>query len=145
MAISILFSIVRWAARYSRPNLAVSATEDIFMFLALAFYVTMDGLLLSVLPVVYQRLDNPVSSVEDEYIIKVYFAINIIFWPTVWCVKFSQLSTSYRLTDGLACPRKYWYIVTVFTILAIIGAVILSVIPCSSMTAWLTPGITFDI
>ena len=35
----------------------VPEMEDIFMLLALAFYLTMDGLYLSALPVLYQLLD----------------------------------------------------------------------------------------
>lgn len=113
------------------------------MILALAFYVTMDGLNISALPIVYQRLDHLDSSAEGEYVPE-YFAI-ITFWATLWCVKFGQLSMLYCITNGLAGPRIYWYIVIGFTILAIIGAVISNIIACSSMTAWFTPGITFDI
>jgi hypothetical protein len=122
--------------------------EDIFMLLALAFYLTMDGLYLSALPVLYRLLDfadgvgPPWATIIEDgvYMLKEFFAIDMLFWATLWSVKFSLLFIFRRLTNGLPRYRAYWVFVMCFTVLVLIGAVISNITACSSMTAWFTLG-----
>jgi hypothetical protein len=151
MTLSVLFVIARQIARYYKTQSFVPEMEDIFMFLALAFYLTMDGLYLSALPVVYRLLDYAAgieppwaTLVEDDvYAIKEFFAIDMLFWATLWSVKFSLLFMFRRLTKGLPKYRAYWIFVMCFTVIMLIGAVISNITACSSMTAWFTPGMPF--
>jgi hypothetical protein len=151
MPISAVFFVSRQVARYCKTKSFVPEMEDIFMFLALAFYLTMDGLYLSALPVLYRLLDfadgvAPVwpTIIEDGvYMLKEFFAIDMLFWATLWSVKFSLLFIFRRLTNGLPRYRAYWVFVMCFTVIVLIGAVISNITACSSMTAWFTLGTLF--
>ena len=151
MSISVVFFVSRQVARYYKTQSFVPEMEDIFMLLALAFYLTMDGLYLSALPVLYQLLDFAdgvappwATMIEDGvYMLKEFFAIDMLFWATLWSVKFSLLFIFRRLTNGLPRYRAYWVFVMCFTVIVLIGAVISNITACSSMTAWFTLGTLF--
>jgi hypothetical protein len=151
MTISVLFFISRQIARYYKTQSFTPEMEDIFMFLALAFYLTMAGLYLSALPVVYRLLDYaaglepawPTLYSDDVYMVEEFFAIDMLFWATLWSVKFSLLFMFRRLTNGLPRYRTYWIAVMCFTVIVLIGAIISNITACSSMTAWFTPGTSF--
>ncbi len=148
MTLSILFFISRQVARHYKTQSFVPEMEDIFMLLALVFYLTMAGLYLSALPVVYRLLDYaaglepawPTLYDDDVYMIKEFFAIDMLFWATLWCVKYSLLFMFRRLTTGLPRYRLYWICIMCFTTIVLIGAVISNITACSSMIAWFTPG-----
>lgn len=148
MALAVVFSIVRWIARYFKTHSVIPEAEDYFMFLALAFYLTMNALYLSALPVVYRLLDfaagleAPWATLidDDVYMLKEFFAIDMVFWATLWCVKFSLLFMFRRLSTGLPMYRAYWYFVMGFTLVVLIGAAVSNITACPSMTAWFTPG-----
>src|SRR5579871_2338497 len=118
------------------------------MFLALAFYLTMGSLYLSALPVVYRLLGFaaglepiwPTLFSDGEHMLKEFFAIDMVFWATLWCVKFSLLFMFRRLTTGLPRYIAYWYFVMGFSVVALIGAAVSNITACSSMTAWFTVG-----
>jgi|SRR5271170_3307374 len=151
MTISLPFFIFRQVARYYKMQSFVPEMEDIFMLLALAFYLTMDGLYLSTLPVIYRVLDYAAgltppwaTLVEDDvYILKEFFAIDMLFWATLWSVKFSLLFMFRRLTNGLPRYRAYWIFVMYFTVIVLIGSIISNITACSSMTMWFTPGMPY--
>lgn len=151
MSLSVLFFISRQIARYYKAQSFAHEMEDIFMFLALAFYLTMAGLYLSALPVVYRMLDFaaglepawPTLLSDDVYMLKEFFAIDMLFWATLWSVKFSLLFMFRRLTNGLPKYRTYWLAVTCFTGIVLVGAIISNITACSSMTAWFTPGMSY--
>lgn len=165
IAIATIFTIARFAVRWTQRKKEVQIEDGICLFSWVAFLV-MAILYIVVTPVLY-RVDTAVSTgqfypdlLKDSlFVIEIFFANTIIFWIVLWSVKLSLLFLYRRLFVGLPDQMKWWWSVLIFTILVctlnylttifnqltgrlkmFIGCVITNLTSCSSMHAWFTPG-----
>jgi hypothetical protein len=103
--------------------------EDYWIFLALATLLTSCILQTIQQPSVYYMLATiagviPVSAElisAVELYLKFEFAIVLLFWTVLWCVKASFLALYYKLFRELKVYRRAWYLLAAFTFLAYIG------------------------
>jgi hypothetical protein len=148
LCIAAVFVLMRAGARYFKTRKLPMASEDIFIYLALCSFAIMCALYLAAMPTYYNveeiaaGLKAPYASLETDLValLKEFFAVQIFFWLTLWCVKWSLLFMFRRLTDGLPMYTKIWWAVLGFTIVTFIGAFISEFTSCSSMHAWFTAG-----
>jgi hypothetical protein len=146
MTLSIIFVIARTLCRWWK--LRAFEMEDFFNWLALAFYLAMSGLYIHVLPILYfsQAVAAGTATPTVDLIervtdmLKCFFAIQMLFWLTLYAVKFSLLWMFRRLAVGLLVYSRIWMCITAFTFLTLVGCIISEVTSCSSMTAYFTPG-----
>ncbi|KAI9770711.1 MAG: hypothetical protein M1840_002961 [Geoglossum simile] len=136
IGVNILFVIARTFARYVK--LRKLQLEDIMMFLALAFFLSMAGVYLLVLPPLYRVIDVSAGTkplypmfFKDAYlIIKGFFATTMLFWATLWAVKVSLLLLFRRLMVGLTHYMRLWWMLLIFTLITFGGCVVSEVLSC---------------
>jgi hypothetical protein len=146
MTLSIIFVIARTLCRWWK--LRAFEIEDFFNWLALAFYLAMSGLYIHVLPILYfsqavvDGTATPTVDLTEQATdtLKCLFAIQMLFWLTLYAVKFSLLWMFRRLAVGLQVYSRIWICITAFTLLTLVGCIVSEATSCSSMTAYFTPG-----
>jgi hypothetical protein len=146
MTLAIIFVIARSACRWWK--LHTFETEDFFNWTALTFYLAMSGLYMHVLPILYfsqavaAGTAAPTADLLERVadMLKSFFAIQMMFWLTLYMVKFSLLWMFRRLAIGLPVYMRIWIGITVFTFLTLVGCIISEITSCSSLTAYFTPG-----
>lgn len=98
-------------------------TEDFFVWLALAMFIDFSVLYLKSLPI-YSTLVEvaaghipPCATLADDsdFMLSCFFAIQMLFWGTLWAMKFSLLFLFQRLTIGLPRYNLIRYVITGFT------------------------------
>jgi hypothetical protein len=122
--------------------------EDVFVWLGLAMFLSFDCLYLKALPILELvvkastgKLPPYATIMEDtSFLLGCLFAVQILFWGPLWCIKFSLLFWFKKLTVGLPNYMPVWYIIAGFTGLAHILSVVTQFTNCKSILAWLTPG-----
>ena len=135
-SIAFLFVILRTAIRFRIVKRL--ATEDYWMFLALATLLTNSILQTIQLPSLYYMAaiiagDIPISTdliSESENYLRFEFAIIGLFWTVLWCVKASFLSVYFKLFRDMTMYRIGWYILAAFTFCAYVGCWITSIMSC---------------
>jgi hypothetical protein len=136
--IAFLFVILRTAIRFRIVSRL--ATEDYWMFLALATLLTNSVLQTIQLPSLYYMSAiisgeiPPSSSAElvavGEDYLKYEFAIIGLFWTVLWCVKASFLAVYFKLFRDVKRFRIAWYFLAVFTFCAYVGCWITAINSC---------------
>lgn len=139
-SIAFLLVILRTGIRFKvMPRLTM---EDYWIFLALATLLTscilqtiqqpslyyMLAIIAGVIPVSTQLI----SAVEDY--LRFEFAIIILFWTVLWCVKASFLALYFKLFRELPMYRRAWYILAAFTLCAYVGCWITLATSCHPIT-----------
>ncbi|KAK0614687.1 hypothetical protein B0T14DRAFT_463212 [Immersiella caudata] len=116
--------------------------EDYCMLLALATLLTLCVLETIQLPSLYHITavlagTIPLSAeliTQTEDYLRLEFAIIILFWSVLWCVKASFLALYFKLFRELVLYRRVWYLLASFTVLAYGGCVITLCLSCGQIT-----------
>jgi hypothetical protein len=146
MTIAIFFVILRTIARWYKGGFAA---EDYICWFGLTCFVTMCSLYLTILAPLYTSqavaagLIPPPANILDQvrFLMGRFYAIQLLFWLTLWSVKFSLLFMFRRLVIGLPTYGKIWMGIVIFTALAFIGCEISQLLSCDGgMKAYFTPG-----
>ncbi|KAK0649954.1 hypothetical protein B0T16DRAFT_389911 [Cercophora newfieldiana] len=116
--------------------------EDYCMFVALAALLTLCTLETVQLPGLYHitgvlagtiPLSAELITYTEDYL-KYEFAIIILFWSVLWCVKASFLALYFKLFRELALYRRVWYLLASFTVLAYGGCIITLCLSCGHIS-----------
>ena len=135
-SIAFLLVILRTAIRFK--CMARLVTEDYWIFLALATLLTSCVLQTIQLPSLYYMsaitagvipISTELIPVVENYL-RFEFAIMILFWTVLWCVKASFLALYFKLFRELPMYRRAWYILAIVTFCAYIGCWITLSISC---------------
>jgi hypothetical protein len=133
---AFLLVILRTAIRFKVG--ARLATEDFWIFLALATLLTscilqtiqlpslyyMSGVIAGVIPI-----SKELISIGDDYL-RFEFANIVLFWTVLWCVKASFLALYFKLFRDLPMYCRAWYILAAFTFCAYVGCWITALMSC---------------
>ena len=147
MTLAILFVVTRTIVKWCKGK--GFATEDYFSWFALACFVTMCSLYLTVLDTLYTSLAVAAGLIpappdlldELRLLMGKFYAIQLLFWVTLWSVKFSLLWMFRRLAIDLRNYNRMWLGIVVFTALALAGCEISQILSCDGgLKAYLTPG-----
>ena len=122
--------------------------EDIFMYLAWASFTTMTALYYSTIHEYFyliglsMGLEQPYPGFQKDasVMLQKMFAVQFIYWLSLWSVKWSLLFMFKKLTKGLPGYTYAWWGILAFTILTLIGNFISNFTSCSSMKAWFNAG-----
>lgn len=116
--------------------------EDYCMFVALAALLTLCILETVQLPSLYHitavlagtiPLSAELITYTEDYL-KYEFAIIILFWTVLWCVKASFLALYFKLFRELVLYRRVWYLLASFTLLAYGGCVLTLCLSCGHIS-----------
>lgn len=135
-------SVIRWL------KVRAVQTEDFFVWLALAMFISFGVLYLKSLPIYSTLMEvaaghmPPYATLADDsdFMLRCFFAIQMLFWGTLWAIKFSLLFLFKRLTLGLPRYNLIWYVITGFTGVSYVLCVVTEFTSCKSIHAWLTAG-----
>ncbi|KAK4448717.1 hypothetical protein QBC34DRAFT_485402 [Podospora aff. communis PSN243] len=116
--------------------------EDYCMFVALAALLTQCTLETIQLPSLFHITavlagTIPLSAeliTQTEQYLRLEFAIIILFWSVLWCVKASFLALYFKLFRELVLYRRVWYLLASFTALAYGGCVITLCLSCGHIS-----------
>jgi hypothetical protein len=75
--------------------------------------------------------------------VKLGFAAQIMFYATLWSVKFSLLWMFRRLTAGLPAYDHAWIAIMVFTFATFVGGFVSHFVVCDNMTDWFAYGMSY--
>jgi hypothetical protein len=135
-SIACLLVILRTAIRFK--VVARLATEDYWLFLALATLLTSCILQTIQLPNLYYMsaalagvipISADLMSISEDYL-RFEFPIMVLFWTVLWCVKASFLALYFKLFQDLPMYRRAWYILAAFTFCAYVGCWITLLMSC---------------
>ncbi|KAG0645203.1 hypothetical protein D0Z07_8938 [Hyphodiscus hymeniophilus] len=147
MTLAISFVIVRSIARWYKGK--SFATEDYFCWFGLTCFVTMCSLYLTILDPLYNSqavaagvIPAPPNLLDEiRFLMGRFYAIQLLFWLTLWSVKFSLLWIFRRLVIGLPLYNRIWLGIVVFTALTLAGCEVSQLLTCDGgMKAYFTPG-----
>lgn len=146
MVLSGIFVVLRTAFRLYKSGFAI---EDYFCWFGLACFITMCSLYLTVLDPLYDAeavaagLIPPSFELLDEvrFFMRRLYAIQLLFWLTLWSVKFSLLWMFRGLVKGLPRYNRVWTGIVVFTAMALVGCEISQLLTCGGgLKAYFRPG-----
>jgi hypothetical protein len=148
MVLAVVIVILRTTTRWWKAH--IFQVEDYFMWFALASFISMCAIYLAAYPTLYSALavaaeeEPPWATMESDLVamLHLFFAVQLLFWTTLWSVKFSLLWMFRRLTLGLPLYGRIWLAITIFTLITYLACVVTEFTSCSSMTAWFTPGMS---
>lgn len=148
MVLAVVIVIVRTGTRWWKAH--SFQAEDYFIWFALASFISMCAIYLAAYPTLYGALavaageEPPWATMESDLVamLHLFFAVQFLFWTTLWSVKFSLLWMFRRLTLGLPLYGRIWLAITIFTLITYLACVVTEFTSCSSMTAWFTPGLS---
>ena len=127
VSFAIIFTILRTSIRlYVSRRLFF---DDAFVYFALAVLVAMAVMYNYAIPPMFEvvRVTNgqeqPTSTFSEHatLFLKLQFAIIVLFWTSLWAVKFSFLMFYRRLFVGLPVLMRCWYAVGAFSLVAYLG------------------------
>lgn len=137
VSLATIFTIMRTTIR-----LHVSRRlflDDAFVYFALTALIAMSVLYTLIGRTVFEIVlvgedqEQPTLEFESQLplFFKAQFAIILLFWTTLWAVKFSFLTYYQKLFVGLpGHMRKLWWAVVIFTAFAYIGCWITQLLAC---------------
>ena len=129
------------------------AAQDIFCWFSLATYVSYVGLYLNILDTLYEitavasgkMAPPPDFQANGNRIMIYFFAIQLLFWLTIYSVKISLLCLVRRLTQGVPLYEKVWIAVLAFTLLTFVGCVITELTSCQPLKSYFILGTVYRI
>ncbi|KFY04279.1 hypothetical protein O988_00891 [Pseudogymnoascus sp. VKM F-3808] len=142
LVLAILFVAARTIVRWKKEH--TIQAEDYLCWLALASFVSLVGLYFNILDTIYivtavasGKAKPTATFVSDgNHMMRCMFAIQLLFWMSLYAVKFSLLFLFRRLALGLPLYEKIWTGVVVFTMLSFIGSVITELTSCTPLIAY---------
>lgn len=146
--LACVFVIARAGARFRKTGTIPFAAEDVCVLLALAAFIGMVGIYLYCIPILFTTeaiaagTQQPYPGLENDLtnMLHGFFAVQMIFWLSLWSVKMSLLFMFRKLTMGLPEYNYVWLGIMIFTVLSFVGCIISNFTSCSSMHAWFTAG-----
>jgi hypothetical protein len=130
-------TIVRWVKEQA------IVAEDYFCWLAIAAYISLIGLYLNILDIYTvtavaagQVVPSASFTSQGNHMMRCLFAIQLLFWTTLYAVKFSLLFLCRRLTLGLPTYQMIWTGVVIFTILSFLGSIVSELTSCKSLRTY---------
>ena len=99
--------------------------DDYFLLLAYLCFLTLTILYIVLAPTMYRVTDAssgitpiyPKILADSLFMIKIFFANTLIFWFTLYAIKFSFLALYRRLMAGLRGYMQLWWAIVVFCVL----------------------------
>lgn len=76
-----------------------------------------------------------------KFFLRMQFAMIVLFWTSIWAVKFSFLVWYRKLLAVPSDRLALWWGVSIFTFLAYIGCWIIQLKPCKSISSYFTLGL----
>lgn len=148
LVLACVFVIARAGARFRKTGTIPFAAEDVCVLLALAAFIGMVGIYLYCIPILFTTeaiaagTQQPYPGLENDLtnMLHGFFAVQMIFWLSLWSVKMSLLFMFRKLTMGLPEYNYVWLGIMIFTVLSFVGCIISNFTSCSSMHAWFTAG-----
>jgi hypothetical protein len=142
LVLAVVFVSARNIARWLKER--AFGAEDYFCWLAIAAYISLIGLYLNILTTIYTvtavalgQVVPPASFTSDgNHMMRCMFAIQLLFWTTLYSVKFSLLFLCRRLTVGLPTYEMVWTGVVIFTILSFIGSLVSELTSCKPLRTY---------
>lgn len=103
--------------------------DDVCVFFAVVILIALGVLYNHAIPVIFNIerivLGEAISSLgfkeQIEYFLKLQFSIIILFWTSLWAVKFSFLMFYKNILAGLPGHIIWWKFIFAFTVLAFLG------------------------
>ncbi|EXJ71951.1 uncharacterized protein A1O5_04453 [Cladophialophora psammophila CBS 110553] len=143
---SVVF-VARALVRFRQPKRFQA--EDFFLLLAYLFFLSLTIMYIVLTPTMFRVTDASTGKIpiypeildDSLFMIKIFFANTMIFWFTLYSVKFAFLCLYRRLMTGIPVYMKLWWAAAGFCILTLIGCVVSNFTSCHSMHAWFTPGL----
>ncbi|KIX97937.1 uncharacterized protein Z520_06015 [Fonsecaea multimorphosa CBS 102226] len=147
LGITTVVFLARALVRVRQPKRFVA--EDFFLLLAYLFFLSLTIMYIVLAPTMFRVTDAttgkipiyPTILADSLFMIKIFFANTMIFWFTLYSVKFAFLCLYRRLMMGIPMYLKLWWAAVGFCVLTLIGCVITNFTSCHSMHAWFTPGL----
>ncbi|KAI9820174.1 MAG: hypothetical protein M1827_005796 [Pycnora praestabilis] len=146
ISLAICFTVARTVIRYLNSRRLY--VEDGFVFLALVFLITMGALYVVAIPPLFQlervasgkEKPGPTFVADSKVFLQCQFAIIVLFWSCLWCVKFSFLFFYRRLFEGIRKYMVWWWAVFVFTLVAYLGCWVTQLLACDPLSDYFIIG-----
>lgn len=150
VAVAIAFTSARTVIRYHVSNRLFA--EDGCVYFALAILICIAIMYQLIIPIMFE-IDLVVKGVlptagfpeRATYFLKLQFAIIVLFWTALWAVKFSFLFFYRQLLTRLPDQMRWWKALTLFTILAYLGAWITQLLSCQPISHYFKLGVVLSL
>lgn len=144
--LSVVSTLARTLAQW-RKNRSFSP-DDYFCWFATSCYISLIGLYLDILPTIYVTEDITLGKIappadyvmRGDHMMRCLFAIQLLFWLTLYGVKFSLLWMFRGLTLGLPRYRTLWAGVVVITAASLLGSVVSELTSCQPLWTYFYVG-----
>ncbi|MCJ1405675.1 hypothetical protein MMC11_008904 [Xylographa trunciseda] len=143
VSLATVFTIIRTTIRlHISRRLFV---DDAFVYLALAILIAMAVLYTLINDIIFQIVlvgegllpPSPEFMSQVPFFLKVQFAIIVLFWTTLWAVKWSFLMYYKKLFIGLpGHMQKCWWAVVIFSVLAYLGCWVTQLLSCTPIPTY---------
>ena len=145
IGLATIFTIIRTIIRLHISRRIFM--DDVFVYIALAVLIAMGVLYTLIMDELFEivlvsegRLPPTASFAAGiPFFLKSQFAIIVLFWTTLWAVKFSFLLYYKKLFVGLpGHMQKCWWAVVIFSLLAYLGCWATQIAACVPISSYFT-------
>ena len=121
--------------------------DDFLVYIALTILIIMGVLYTLINNIIFELVlveggilqPSPDFATQAAFFLKVQFAIIVLFWTTLWAVKFSFLMYYKKLFIGLpGHMQKFWWAVSIFALLAYLGCWATQLASCEPIPTYFT-------
>ena len=145
MALAIAFTVARTVIRYHVFH--QFSADDGCVYLALTMLLSMGVMYQLIIPVMFEIdvvtmgiAPSPGFMERASFFLRLQFAIIVLFWTTLWAVKFSFLFFYKQILQGLPGPMRWWWASTLFTIVTYLGAWVTQLLSCQPISDYFVLG-----
>ena len=145
IGLAIIFTVLKTTVRlYVSRKIFI---DDVLVYIALTILIIMGVLYTLINDIIFELVlvddgvlePTPEFAVEAAFFLKVQFAIIVLFWTTLWAVKFSFLMYYKKLFIGLpGHMQKCWWAVSIFALLAYLGCWATQLAACEPIPTYFT-------
>ena len=144
VGLAVFFTLLRTVIRLHVSHRLSS--DDLFVYFATVLVISMGVLYTLITGFMFdlalvssgEMLPTPQFAERATFFLKAQFAIILLFWTSLWSVKYSFLMFYKKLFTGLSL--RWWWTVCVFTLLAYIGCWITQLTSCEPISNYFTLG-----
>ena len=144
VSLAIIFTILRTMIRFHVSHRLF--LDDFFVYFSLAVLIAMGVLYTLITNFMFELAlvsDGEMKPtlqflVQAPFFLKSQFAIILLFWTSLWSVKFSILLFYRKLFTGPSL--RWWWAVIVFTSFAYVGCWITQLLSCKPISSYFTLG-----
>ena len=149
VGLSIVFTIIRTAIRLHVFRRLYA--DDGFVYFALAVLISTAVLYTYIIPVLFEFSSITQGQMgvttgffqRIEFFLRLQFAIILLFWTTVWAVKFSFLMWYRKMLAVPTNNMRLWWGILGFTFLAYVGCWITQLESCKPISNFFHYGMCF--